>query len=271
MDAIRDAICEVVDEHHPMTVRQVFYAMTVRGVVPKTESGYGTVQRQVKRLRHRGRVPWEHIVDSSRAIIRPRTFGSMKEALRDTARMYRRSVWSEKDAFVQVWLEKRALAGVLEDVTLEWDVPLFPSGGFTSLSYQRIAFNQIQRAQEHGKDVYLYDFGDHDPSGVSAWQTIQNQFEKWGIEGVTYERVAVTPEQIERWNLPSRPTKATDQRASWQGGDSTELDAIPPDELKRLVHSCITRHIPPDELERIRQVEQQERQTLEHIAERMAA
>ena len=35
------------------------------------------------------------------------------QALRQTAETYRRAVWDNQDAYVEVWLEKDALAGVL--------------------------------------------------------------------------------------------------------------------------------------------------------------
>ena len=63
-------------------------------------------------------------------------------------------------------------------------------------------------------------------------------------------RVAVTPAQIEAWELPSRPTKTSDPRTKkWTGGDSVELDAIPPETLRSLVRVCIERHIDRNKLE----------------------
>jgi hypothetical protein len=44
MQARRDALYTIVAEQQPMTVRQVFYQATVRGVIEKTESGYNKVQ-----------------------------------------------------------------------------------------------------------------------------------------------------------------------------------------------------------------------------------
>jgi hypothetical protein len=44
-------------------------------------------------------------------------------------------VWAEADDYIEVWCEKEALAGVLLDVTGEFDVPLMVSRGFASESY----------------------------------------------------------------------------------------------------------------------------------------
>jgi len=58
----------------------------------------------------------------------------------------------------------------------------------------------------------------------------------------------VTPEQITEWNLPSRPTKATDTRAKGFKGDSVELDAIPACGCEACC-MAIERHIDPVALE----------------------
>jgi hypothetical protein len=40
----REALPGIIDDGRPMTVRQVFYQATVRGLVEKAESGYAKVQ-----------------------------------------------------------------------------------------------------------------------------------------------------------------------------------------------------------------------------------
>lgn len=275
MEAIREAIEAAVRKDRPMTVRQVFYRMAVQGVVPKQERrGYNTVQRLLVEMRREGRIPYSWIVDSSRTIRRPTTFDSMEDALRNTARAYRRSLWTDLPVYIQIWLEKEALTGVLWDVTDRWDVPLWVSRGYTSLSYLHSGAERIQAAIEAGRRVYVYNFGDHDPSGVNAWEKLQETIRAFidDPQAVEFERVAVTPEQIDAWDLPSRPTKKSDTRSkAWSAGESVEMDAIPPARLKELVRGCVERHIPRRELDYIRAIEEEERQTLRHIADRMAA
>ena len=53
MEARMDALLDITAEMQPMTVRQVFYQASVRGVVDKTETGYGKVQRALVDLRRR--------------------------------------------------------------------------------------------------------------------------------------------------------------------------------------------------------------------------
>jgi hypothetical protein len=120
--------------------------------------------------------------------------------------------------------------------------------------------------------VHVYNFGDHDPSGVNAWEKLQEDLTEW-VERpsqVRFERVAVTPQQIRGWDLPSRMTKKSDPRSGDFEGRSVELDAIPPDQLKSLVERCVTRHISERKLQKIRQIEQEEEKTLRQFAERLS-
>ena len=82
---------------------------------------------------------------------------------------------------------------------------------------------------------------------------------------VHFELAAVTPEQIEQWHLPTRPTKKTDSRAKGFSGESVEVDAIPPDRLRQLVKDCIEQHIDPAALEKTRLVEAAEQDTLDSM------
>jgi hypothetical protein len=85
---------------------------------------------------------------------------------------------------------------------------------------------------------------------------------------IHFERLAVLPEQIKSWRLPSRPTKATDTRAKKFGyAESVELDAIEPGKLRALVEQAITRHISKRELDVIKVVEDEERKILEMFRE----
>lgn len=79
-------------------------------------------------------------------------------------------------------------------------------------------------------------------------------------------RAAVTEEQIQELNLPTRPTKQSDTRAKkWTGGECVELDSMPPDEIRQLVKSSIIRHINVHEWQMLQKTEGLERETLRKI------
>ncbi len=259
--AVRDVIYVVVERYQPMTVRQVFYQLVVRGVIDKTEAEYKTtVCRLLVEMRRDGILPYGWIADNTRWMRKPDTHGSMEDMLRDCQRTYRRALWNDQSAYVEVWLEKEALAGVLVDVTAEWDVPLMVTRGYPSVSYLYSA-GEVIAAED--RPTFLYYFGDHDPSGRDIDRFVEKELRRHAPDcDLHFKRVAVQPEQIEQYGLTTRPTKKTDSRSKSFVGESVEVDAIDPDSLRALCRDCITQHIDGDQLQRTRDVEEAERDTL---------
>ena len=105
VEARREALLDIVDDGRPMTVRQVFYQATVRGIVEKTETGYAKVQTDLVVMRRAGDLPYDWLADNTRWQRKPRTFDSIEDALEETARFYRKSLWNDADCL------RRDLAG----------------------------------------------------------------------------------------------------------------------------------------------------------------
>jgi hypothetical protein len=251
---------EIVTDMSPMTVRQVFYQASVRGLVGKSESGYAKVQTDLTLMRRAGDLPYGLLADNTRWQRKPRTYDGVRQALEETARLYRKALWAEVDAYVEVWLEKDALAGVVIPVTAAYDVPLMVARGYASLSFLHGAAEYISDLEV---PTYVYHFGDFDPSGVNAGQKIEETLRELAPNAdITFERVAVTPEQIVGWNLPTRPTKKTDPRPKNFGAVSVELDAIEPNMLRDLVEKVIQRHLPPHQFDILKTAEESERKLI---------
>jgi hypothetical protein len=211
----REALLEIIDAGRPMTVRQVFYQATVRGIVEKAESGYGKVQTDLTLMRRAGDLPYNWLADNTRWQRKPRTFSSVEQALQDTARFYRKSLWDSADCYVEIWLEKDALAGVILPVTSAYDVPLMVARGYASLSFLYSAAEFINTLHV---PTYVYHLGDFDPSGVNAGEKIEETLCEMAPDAdITFERIAVTEEQIADWDLPTRPTKKSDTRSKTFG------------------------------------------------------
>lgn len=261
MNERMEALIGIVREIQPCTVRQTFYQATVRGIIEKTEHGYTKVQRALADLRKAGRIPYGWIVDNTRWQRKPKTYGGVAEALADCAKFYRRNLWKESPVYAEIWLEKDALAGVILPVTEQYDVPLMVARGYASLSFLASAAESIR---EQKKPCYIYHLGDHDPSGVDAGRKIEQTLRELapGAE-IHFRRLAVTPEQIQAWDLPTRPTKQTDTRAAKFGHSvSVELDAIAPELLRSLVLSEIDKHLDHEALKRLKVAEESERNML---------
>jgi hypothetical protein len=266
MAARAKKLLEIAGSMQPCSVRMVFYqATSVHRILEKEEASYKKVQRQLVDLRQKGLLPWHWIVDNTRSQRKPISFDSLAEAAENTASAYRRAVWADLDTHVEVWLEKDALAGVLYPVTAKYDVPLMIARGYSSLTFLHASASYMRQL---GKKVVIFHFGDYDPSGRDAADKIEQTLKKFAPEiDITFRRVAVTPEQIKRWGLPSRPTKKTDSRAKkWTDGDSVELDAIDANTLRQLCESCTESVIPKGWLDTIRAAEESERDLLRRWA-----
>lgn len=260
---IREAMYSLLARENPMTVRQVFYRLVSQGVIGKTESEYkATVCRLLGEMRLQHEIPFGWIADNTRWMRKPRTDSSMAAALRRTAEAYRRSLWDNQSVYVEVWLEKDALAGVLYEETAPWDVPLMVTRGYPSLSYLHEAAESLPEE----KPAYLYYLGDYDPSGMDISRVVEERMEEFApLAEIHFERIAVTPEQIHMWHLPTRPTKASDSRSKGFADASVEVDAIPPGQLRELVQQSITQHVDQHALDQLRMVEREERTALRLI------
>jgi hypothetical protein len=261
MDRVREALYRVVAAEHPATVRQVFYRLVSDGVIAKTEGEYKkTVVRLLVGMRRERVIPFQWIADNTRWMRKSQSFHSVEDALYRTAQTYRRAVWAGQSAYVEVWLEKDALAGVLMEATDPWDVPLMVTRGYPSLTFLHSAAEQIAAV---GKPCFLYYFGDYDPSGVDIPRRVEADLRSLapGVD-MRFERVAVNEDQILEWNLPTRPTKRTDVRAQRFTGDSVEVDAIPPELLRSLVSDVILQHVDDHALQLLRAAEESERELL---------
>lgn len=256
----RSRLYTIVSEMRPMTVRQVFYQATVRGVVEKSEAGYAKVQTDLAWLRRRNIMPYNWLADNTRWQRKPRTFDSIQQALDDTAQFYRKALWTDAGAYVEVWLEKDALAGVVQPITSAYDVPLMVARGYASLSFLHSAAEYIASLSV---PTYIYHCGDFDPSGVNAGEKIEQTLREMAPAAeIHFERIAVNHEQIEAWHLPTRPTKSSDSRSKGFGSVSVELDAIPPQTLRDLVEQAIQRHLPYEQFQILKVAEESERQLL---------
>ncbi len=266
IEALDAALVEIVADFRPATVRQVFYQAVNRGLVPKSETkGYRVVQRCLVTLREARKIPYGWIVDGTRYVTGHTRYRDLAQFTDYAAGLYRKDYWDTAEVNVEVWLEKEALKGVLvPTVVNECGLGLHVTRGFASITYLQEAAEDIEL---DGRPTYVYVLTDFDPSGVSIAEKVEEELKARapGSE-IVVERLAVDRAQIDRWNLPTRPTKVSDTRAAkfrrLYGTDSVELDAIPPDELRALVKDAIDAHMEPWRLQQFRMVEREERETL---------
>ena len=263
MKALQSSLYGILSDDHPQTVRGVFYQATILGIIDKAENEYKAVQRNLADMRKAGDLPFDWIADSTRWMRKPRTYSGLEAALRSSWKFYRRSIWHDQTDYVEIWMEKDALAGVVYPVTEKWDVPLMVTRGYSSLSFLHESAEYINLLD---KPTYIYCLGDYDPSGVDISRNIEKGLRKFAPDAeIHFRRIAVTPVQIETWDLPTRPTKKTDTRSKNFNGESVELDAIPARLLRALIKTHIEIHVREETLRKTKMAEDAERKTLENI------
>lgn len=264
-EVVQAAILQIARAERPITVRGLFYRVMSKGLVPKTENGYGIVQKEALKLRRNGELSYGWITDGSRRRIALRAYSGIDRALTETARLYRRRLWDDQNVYVEVWTEKDAITGVVQSTTLYYDVPLVVAKGFASETFLWEAAEQIMEVE---KPTYIYQLGDHDPSGVTAFDKLADRLRDMVPEDISmkFERIAVTPNQIGEYQLPTRPTKDSNHGNAATFGDSVEVDAMDSNTLRRLVRQAIEQHIDQHALELTKTVERSERETLQNIA-----
>jgi hypothetical protein len=251
----------VLHEHHPMTVRQVYYQLVSGQVIKNSRSQYQAVSNLLRDARKDGTIPWEWIEDRLR---RPRPV-SMWDDLSDftetARRSYRRDVWATQDNYLEVWLEKDALSGIFEDVLRVYGVTLNVGRGFDGWDSIR---NAAERYIERGGATVLY-FGDFDPSGEDMVRSLRERLAFFG-EAPEVIKCALTMDDIERYNLPPDFAKKTDSRAARfiakHGDVSVELDALQVSVLRERLISEVESRMDMDQMEKVRRMEAAERERL---------
>jgi endogenous inhibitor of DNA gyrase (YacG/DUF329 family) len=209
MAEFRKAIVDILNDVHPQTVRQVFYQLLVKEIIKKDEREYKSVIRLLTEMRMNDTIPFEWLIDETHRRETYRTYDSLADAARDTARYYRRNALNECPDYIEIFVGKQALVGFVHEAAGEYDVPVIPVG--TSLSQLWESANCIKRAwRRGGKRSYIYQFDDYDATALVHAASTERRLEqlcaKLGCPPPIVERVALTPEQIEEHGR--RPARA---------------------------------------------------------------
>ena len=203
INRLKTELYNICWEHKPLTVRQLFYRAVVAMLIAKTQAEYkNTVCRLAGIMREDGELPWDWIVDETRWMRKPRSYGSLAEALAEWQEDYRHDFWRSQDVYAEVWCESGSAAGIIYPITEKWDVPLMPAHGFSSKSF---CWNTAKTIEDHDKPTHIFYVGDYDPSGVYIDRDVESKLRRYAPDAdITFQRIAVLPEQIEAWELPAR-------------------------------------------------------------------
>jgi hypothetical protein len=253
---------EIVEEYETaVTLRQMFYRLFAEDLIDNIESDYKKLSHLTARARREGTFP--PLMDRTRLIERVQTFTSPAEALAVLARGYRRDLLDGQESLPMIVVEKATLVAQVRSWFDALTIPVAALRGYASESLERDILDFVDVST---KPVVLLYCGDFDPSG----EDIPRAFE--ATTGLTLKRVALTPEQVEEYELPEAMGKATDTRAaSFHARHGrlvqVELEALPPEILRDLLTAELDLMLDTTMMRAQLEREKQERRQLDELAE----
>ena len=273
---------EYAEQGFDLTLRQLYYQFVARGLIPNTQREYKNLGSIINDARLAGEIDWDHICDRTRNLEKLSHWNSPEEIISVAARTYMLDKWENQKHRVEVWIEKDALIGVIEDVCKKLDVPYFSCRGYTSQSEMWRAAERIREYIEQGQIPIILHLGDHDPSGIDMTRDILSRLTlfiemdpvcSYAQSGFELIRIALNRDQIKKYKPPPNPAKISDSRAKMyiveHGYDSWELDALEPSVIEKLIYKHVRKFIDTDSLGEILKREICEKQVLSEIAERI--
>ena len=163
--------------------------------------------------------------------------------IRSAAYSYQTDRWADQDHYVEVWIEKDALIGVISKACQRADVPLLLLPRLHQPVRAVVRGPEADRQERAGHKPVVIHLGDHDPSGIDMTRDITDRFALFGARAQV-KRIALTMDQVDAYQPPPNPAKLTDARATGYiarfGGSSWELDALDPATLDTLITSTST-------------------------------
>lgn len=248
---------EVLSEFHPQTVRQIYYVAISEGWLPpdtaKTKRrSYAAIDRALIKARRTGVIPWEWIVDVGR--VYQRNFS--EKNLNDFALEGHLYYTPVADHGCLLWVEKDTIIPTIQDIARDFICPLVSGRGFSGLSHIRRVALDLDVLVDR-----IFFVGDHDPSGMVIDESLETTLSRdFGVEWDLH-RIALTWDQAQ--SLPHLELKSTDSRTpgyeARYGQRAWEVEALPIQQLRKIVSDQLRALWPEEERSEYRQRADQER------------
>jgi hypothetical protein len=262
-------LAQILADEHPLTVRGAMYR-GVGTIFPDTsDTSYDKCGRLILELRRKGFIPWNWIVDGTRSTRKPSSWSGLADFAESVAQAYRKNLWQQQEDYLDIFVEKDAMTGILYPVTHEYDVALEPIRGDISETF---CYNIAAELKEIQKPIYVYYLGDHDPKGFQIESVLRWKLEKYSERELIWERLAITPEDFSNSEIIGFPVKKTYKNGKpvgiWKpyleefGDRCVEVDAIPASETRERARKVIESHIDQEDWGNLRRTEGLERQSV---------
>ncbi|MDP1547400.1 MAG: hypothetical protein Q8L87_15425 [Anaerolineales bacterium] len=252
---------------YDLSVRQLFYQMVSRDLLPNSQKEYKRLGELVNAARLAGLVDWDMIRDRGRTTEGNSHFKDPSHILNIAASQFAIDKWLDQKYHVEVMVEKQALEGVLLPVCQELDINFTANKGYSSVS----AF--YERGRHFGrlnKQIVVLYLGDHDPSGLDMTRDVSERLSMFAECEVKVERLALNYPQVETLKPPPNMTKETDTRAAAYMAKykaSWELDAVEPATLAQVVRDAVLKYRDADKWQNAVMAEKRMKAELQEFAD----
>jgi hypothetical protein len=173
----------------------------------------------ISALGGQGELPIDCFADQSRSIIEDFNdeYIDPKEYIEGTLayvenipKIYKTLIpkWQNQPHYVEIWIEKDALSGTFQSILKDRQVRIVPNKGFSSLSFIHHNIERLKSHENKGKKIHVRYFGDLDPSGENIEEVIYDKLKIFKIN-VDFKQIAITEDQMRRFNLPENPNPET--------------------------------------------------------------
>jgi hypothetical protein len=252
----------------PTSVRFIYYEFVKDGVVAKHADKVGgrrsdqNICDAIFRLRDAGVVPWTWISDETRTLTVYRYAPTVADYLNETVDLARIDPWQGKPP-PMILSESRSLGGVVRDkFCYSYLVPVAPTNG------QVGGFLRTHVAPELVPGQRVLYLGDFDWQGGQIEANTRKVLEKLVGGELDWERIALTEQQVTRYNLPI--IRKPDRRYKpVRYHDAVECEALE----QRFIVGLVRRHLDallPEPLKDVLEREEAQRRKVRAALKRIA-
>lgn len=251
-----------------VTVRQLFYQMTVSGIITNCIADYKRMDAALVKARDNNDVDWSIFEDDSRTEqINRGDYTSIEEFKYTIKNQWKNwnnytDIWKNQDVHLEIFIEKNALLNQVNNVAEKYQVNVCPVKGYSSYTYLG---KQGDRLNNYSKVVILY-IGDFDPSGLDIQRSIEQRLNSYSCGNYTMNRIALTWNQIQQLQLPSYFVKLKDTRSkdfiSKYGNNCWETEALSPTDLAKTIEDEILKYFDTSKYQQLLKEIESDKQTL---------
>lgn len=229
---------------YSLTLRQVYYQLVARDIIPNNERSYKNLGNLISDGRISGLVDWSAIEDRTRNLRANSHWSSPSDIIQSVAYSFAYDKWEGQEYYVEVWVEKDALVGIVGQICGSLDIPFFSCRGYVSQSEMWVAAQRLERLAGN-RELVIIHLGDHDPSGKDMSRDIVDRLETFNVYP-QFKRIALNMNQIEEYTPPPNPIKITDSRVVGYikefGHECWELDALQPEVIADLISDTVNEY-----------------------------